>query len=60
MKTLFYYLPYVPLYLITLAGLILIIKAFISMFIRPKVKSIDIAVILDESDNENLYNTFKL
>ena len=57
MKTL---LPFIPLYLLTLAGLILIVKSFVSMFIRPKVKSIDVAVILDESENENLYNTFKL
>ena len=57
MKTL---IPFIPLYLLTLAGLILIIKSFVSMFIRPKVKSIDVAVILDESENENLYNTFKL
>jgi len=53
-------IPFIPLYLLTLAGLILIIKSFVSMFIHPKVKSIDIAIILDESDNENLYNTFKL
>jgi len=39
--------------------LILIIKSFVSMFIRPKVKSIDVAVILDESENDNLYKTFK-
>ena len=55
MKTL---IPFIPLYLLTLAGLILIIKSFVSMFIRPKVKSIDIAIILDESDNNELYKTF--
>ena len=57
MKTL---IPFIPLYLLTLAGLILIIKSFVSMFFPPKVKSIDYAIILDESENENLYNTFKL
>ena len=59
MKTLITYLPYLPLYLLTLAGLILIIKAFISMFIPPKVKSIDYAIILDENENNELYKTFK-
>ena len=55
MKTL---IPFIPLYLLTLAGLILIVKSFVSMFIRPKVKSIDLAVILDESENYELYETF--
>jgi len=59
MKTLLYYLPYLPLYLITLAGLILIIKSFVKMFVRTKVKSIDIAIVLDESENNKLYKTFK-
>ena len=55
MKTL---VPFIPLYLLTLAGLVLIVKSFISMFIRPKVKSIDYAIILDESENYELYETF--
>ena len=59
MKTLITYLPYLPLYLLTLAGLILIIKSFVSMFIRPKVKNIDIAILLDENENNELYKTFK-
>ena len=58
MKTLFYYLPYVPLYLLTLAGLILIIKAFICALFPPKVKSIDLAINLDESENNKLYEIF--
>jgi len=53
-------IPFIPLYLLTLAGLILIVKSFISMFIRPKVKSIDLAIILDENENDKLYKTFKV
>jgi len=58
MKTLLYYLPYLPLYLITLVGLILIIKSFIQVFRRPKVKSIDLAIIQDQNENNKLYKTF--
>lgn len=36
MKTIIYYLPYMPLYLLALAGLILIIKSFIQSIINLK------------------------
>ena len=58
MKTIIYYLPYFPLYLLTLAGLILIIKAFISALFPPKDKRIDLSIMLDQEENEQLYKMF--
>ena len=58
MKTIIYYLPFIPLYAITLAGVILIIKAFLRALFPPKVKSIDLAINLDEAENNKLYEIF--
>ena len=65
MKTIIYYLPYLPLYILTFAGLLLIIYSFISMFFKNKskkllpVKKQINSFDLDAIENNELYLLFK-
>ena len=58
MKTIIFYLPYVPLYLITLIALVWILKALFCALFPPKVKSNDLATIEQDKENQEIYKLF--